>query len=116
MLPRPVVSVTLAAAVGCSAGQPLFQGVETNRWLAIDVPTERADEVVDTFRVRARSNGCSVDPIRTHSKSGNRGYTAYCFAGVVALHRWYWGVTLGCAKPITRAECVALFSKITAEP
>ncbi len=107
------------ALLGCEPPQPLFQGVESSHWLAIDIESDRGEELARGFGVRARENGCSVDRIRGHSKDGYRvthGYTAYCYTGIVAFLWTKNGVTVGCARPITRDQCVALLTKITREP
>lgn len=119
--PSPVARLLAAATcalLGCEPPQPLFQGVESAHWLVIEVESDESRELSRAIVWRARANGCSVDPIPGH-KDGYRvtlGHTAYCYTGIVAVWRRKHGVTIGCAKPITRDQCVALLTKITREP
>jgi hypothetical protein len=124
----------LAAVVvtGCEASRapryPVFEGVETDAWLAYRAapPALGPSDLLAAFEASAKSRGCSTERLGegSHPSPGeewtveNRYFTgvvASCDDGNVALMGQSGReVTLGCTQPTTRERCDRLFDAIAA--
>jgi len=100
---------------------PLFQGVETDYWLAEETEPVGRDDILPAFRASARNYGCGTEQLgNEHSANivgemrGYYGITASCDEGTIALITLVGGrVSIGCAKPTTHQACDALLRNIS---
>ncbi len=126
-----VVSIGLLATLvlGCGtarsrpsahANVPPFDGTETESWLVQATDPVDRDDVLPAFEASAQAYGCQTEQLGLESSTNiygeerrYYGVSASCEEGTIALITLVGGsVSIGCAKPTTRAACDRLLHDI----
>jgi hypothetical protein len=115
-----VLVLAVAPVVGCAASPappPAFEGRETDAWIAYELPVSGRPpfELLRAFRASARALGCRTETLGGFFvRSPVTGVSADCPDGAIALMpAGDDQMRVGCARPMTRAECDALLVRIT---
>jgi hypothetical protein len=112
----------LAACEDTTGDPPAFAGRETPAWRAYEFVVAERSDVLEAFEAASRAMGCRVDRLGASdvgmAGEGSArewyGITAHCgddgTVAIITLTRDR--VRVGCAKPMARDRCDALFERI----